>query len=433
MNHPLRNARARVFLLRCLCASVGLWLASSYAAEPKGKELSLRDAITATLAANPQLNVYPFREAALAGERATASLAPPLQLNGNLEDAFGSGTLQAADRAEFTLSFSQVVEIGGQRTARVGVVEQKSRMVQAQQRVTELDLLAETTRRFIALASAQEMQALAQRAAALAQQTLDALTPLVKAGQSPASEQARATAALKRAELTEARARTELEAARFTLAAMWNSSSPAFEQVYADLRDPGTAGDLNTLLIGLDSNPDIAQFAAQTRLHEAELTEARSQQRGTVQWSAGIRHLRETGDTGFVLSASLPLGARARAGGAITSAEAQLGVVQAERDVVLNRMRTQLQTLYLHLQQAIVDVNTLRDAVLPQLETAQEQTRVAYLNGRYSYLELISAQSEYLDAERALIDAATDAHLLRAEIERLTGEPLRSAAPETTP
>jgi cobalt-zinc-cadmium efflux system outer membrane protein len=422
-----------VFLLRCLCASVGLWLVPSYAAEPTGNELSLRDAITATLAANPQLNVYPFRAAALAGERDTAALAPPLQLNGNLEDAFGSGQLGGIDRAELTLSLSRVVELGGQRAARVAVAERKSRMVDADRRITELDLLAEVARRFITLASAQEVLALTQRATILAQQTLDALAPLVEAGQSPASEQTRASAALKRAELTEARARTELEAARLNLAGMWNSQSPSFTRASANLRDPGSAGDLNSLLIGLDGNPDLLQFASETRLREAELLEARSQQRGTVQWTAGIRHLREAGDTGFVLSASLPLGARARAGGAIASAQAQLSAVTVEREVVLNRMRTQLQTLHARLRQAILEVNTLHDAVLPQLETAQKQTRAAYLNGRYSYLELISAQAEYLDAERTLIEAATDAHLLRTEIERLTGEPLSSSTPETKP
>jgi cobalt-zinc-cadmium efflux system outer membrane protein len=78
----------------------------------------------------------------------------------------------------------------------------------------------------------------------------------------------------------------------------------------------------------------------------------------------------------------------------------------------------------LQLVHAVLEVNTLRAAVLPQLASAQQQTRDAYLSGRYSYVELVGAQAEYLDAERALIDAATDAHLLRTEIERLSGAAL---------
>ena len=89
-------------------------------------------------------------------------------------------------------------------------------------------------------------------------------------------------------------------------------------------------------------------------------------------------------------------------------------------------MRAQLYALHLQLTQAILEVNTLRDAVLPQLDTALEQTRSAYLGGRYTYLELVSAQAEYLDAELAMINAATDVHLLRAEIEHLSGATLNS-------
>ena len=85
------------------------------------------------------------------------------------------------------------------------------------------------------------------------------------------------------------------------------------------------------------------------------------------------------------------------------------------------------------LRGARIEVNTLRDAVLPQLNTALEQTRAAYVGGRYTYLELISAQAEYLDAELAMINAAADTHLLRAEIERLSGSALNPESRETNP
>jgi cobalt-zinc-cadmium efflux system outer membrane protein len=129
----------------------------------------------------------------------------------------------------------------------------------------------------------------------------------------------------------------------------------------------------------------------------------------------------------------MPLGSRTRASGAIATLEANLRDVAARRDIALNQMRAQLHGLHRQLTQAILEVNTLRDAVLPQLNTALEQTRTAYLGGRYTYLELITAQAEYLDAELAMINAAADTHLLRTEIERLSGVALNGTAPETNP
>jgi cobalt-zinc-cadmium efflux system outer membrane protein len=424
--HHVKPARAD--FIACLALALYALCHTGLAADAP---LTLRDAINATLAANPQLKSYPLRAAALDGERVTAAMRPPLQLNANLEDAFGTGAVRTLSRAELTLSLSQVVELGDQHEARVEVVGRRSALLRAEQRITELDLLADTTRRFIAVAAAQEQVALQRRAVVMAQETVDALVPLVAAGQSPAAEQARATAALARATLALAQASTDFDTARLALAAMWASLTPEFTRVTASLRDPGDAGDVTALLIGLDDNPDLQLFADSERLQQAELAVARSQQRGTVQWNAGIRHLREAGDTGLVVGASMPLGSRERAAGAIASAQAALDAVAIDRAIALNSLRTMLQTLHARLRQAILEVNTLRDVVLPALDSAQQQTRAAYLGGRYSYIELVSAQAEYLAAERALIDAATDAHMLRADIERLTGTALNSA--ETQP
>lgn len=428
MKHQHRSVAAAAFPA-CRAFVLGLLLVvagAAPAAEPLDATLSLRAAIDATLQANPQLAVYRFRELALDGQRATAGLRPPLQLNGNLEDAFGNGALNTLDSAEFTLSLSQVIELGGQRDARVGVAGQRMDLLHAEQRVTELDLIAEVTRRFIAVAAAQERLVLQGRATALAQQTLDALQPLVTAGQTPASEQSRASAALERARLAEGHAQATLDAAKVELASLW-AGNPEFTAVSADLLQVGSVGELSGLLLELDMNPDLLLFANEERLLDAQVREARSEQRGGVQVTAGIRHLRNGGDTGFLFSASMPLGSRERAGGAIATAEANRQEVAARRAIALNRMRAQLTGLHLQLSHAILEVNALLDAVLPELASAQQQTREAYLGGRYSYFELVGAQQEYLDAERALIDAATDAHLLRAEIERLSGAALPPA------
>lgn len=422
-------------LFHLIAAWLWLWLLCKpiLAAEPSDNQLTLREAIARMLDVNPELSVYRFREAAIAGMRTTAGLRPPLQVNGGLEDALGTGAVQSFDAAEFTLSLSQVIELGEQRDARIGIASQRADLLRAEQRVTELDLLAEVTRRFIATASAQEQLALQQRATTLAQQTLDALQPLVQAGQTAASEQTRATVALERARLTEAHARATLEAARINLSSMWASLVPDFNAVSAGLLVPAETGDLTNLLLGVEDNPDLLLFASEERLLDAQVREALSEQRGTMQWTAGIRHLREPGDTGFVFAASMPLGSRERASGAVATAEANLREVAARRNIAHNNMRAQLQALHLQLTQAVLEVNTLRDTVLPQLNTALEQTRAAYLGGRYTYLELISAQAEYLDAELAMINAAADSHLLRTEIERLSGAALDSALRETTP
>ena len=157
---------------------------------------------------------------------------------------------------------------------------------------------------------------------------------------------------------------------------------------------------------------------------EAELLLAQSRRQGDIGWSAGIRHLKEIDDTGFAFGVSIPLFNKARASGAVRTARANMQEMEMRRLTTLNAISGEVLSLHQLLQQAVLEVNTLQQSVIPTLETVQEQIQTAYAAGNYSYVELISAQQEYLDAHLSLISSATNAHKIRAEIERLSGLPL---------
>jgi cobalt-zinc-cadmium efflux system outer membrane protein len=411
----------RNLLLALTLSSTSLWV---NAQEDLTGTINLRDAFEAVMQSNPRLRSFQFREDALRGSRESADLNPPLRANGGIEEFLGTGNLQDFSATELNIGLSQVIELGGKRQARLGVANQRIDLLEAEQRVVELDLLGETIQRFLDVASAQQLVELQQRATEIANQTIELLEPLVAAGRSPQLEQDRAEAARIRAEAAEARAIALFDSARIRLSSMWAISEPQFDAVDANLLTVGNPGSLQTLLSNLASNPNVAIYASEERLREAELQQANTLKQSNVEWSAGVRHLRELNDTAFTLGVSMPLFAESRAQGQIREARANLQEVEARRAVTLNRLRGEITSLYQRLNQTISEVNLLQSEVLPRLESVQEQSRVAYENGTYSYLELISAQQEYLDAELALINSATTAHKLRAEIERLSGEPL---------
>lgn len=80
--------------------------------------------------------------------------------------------------------------------------------------------------------------------------------------------------------------------------------------------------------------------------------------------------------------------------------------------------------MYQELSHSYKEVELLRDAVLPKMERAVDETRYAYERGRYGYVEWAAAQRELIDLRHALLKAYADVHLYRIEIERLTGTSL---------
>jgi outer membrane protein, heavy metal efflux system len=408
-----------------------LYCACSFAAE-NDRPLSLRDAINATLAQNPQLVSYELRQQALAGEQQTAALKPALQLNGEAENLAGSGTYKGTDSTEFTLALSSVIELGGKRDARLGVITERQQQLAGQRRVAELDLLAEVTRRFIDAAAAQQQLESQRDSLALAGDTVKAVKQRVEAGNTPSAELARAQANQIRQSIALQQAELAFTSARLKLAALWSNEAPGFDNVSADLLKIPSTPSLNDLLAGLPNNPDIALFASEARLREAELRLAQSKAKADLEWTAGVRQLQASGDQALVLGLKVPLAGERRATGEIATARANQQLVESERELALRQLRAQLVGLYQEREGARLEVNGLREQVIPQLKQALAGTRSAFNNGRYGYLELASAQQELLQAETALIAVAAKTHQLQTEIERLSGSPLVPAG-EVTP
>ena len=414
--------------------------------------LTLQDAIKSTLLHNPQLAGYEFRTKALAGEQQTAGLKPQLKLSTHLENIAGSGEFKGVDAGELTPSLSSVIELGGQRDVRLGLVTARQQQLASTQRVLALDLLTQVTQQFIAIAAAQEQLKLLQQSQQLVHENVTSLAKQVQVGRTPEAELLRAKASLARAIIDVQKTQQQLKSERVKLSAFWAGSQstgsqstgsqttgsqsllgqPAFTQVEADLFSLPPLVPLATLISKLDANPDLAVLGDEVHLRAAELQQAQAERKPTIEWNAGVRRLQMSDDSALVLGVSMPLGSANRAAGAITTASANQAGAEQEQSATRIKLHNQLISLHGAYEQALAEVNSLRSDVLPLLKQALRATADGFQQGRYSFLELNLAQRELLNEQLALIDSAARAHELSADIERITGAALTSAPQQTS-
>jgi cobalt-zinc-cadmium efflux system outer membrane protein len=411
----------RALALACAALPMG------FAGSASSQALTLASAIEQTLATNPELRVYAPRLAADRARAAQAALMRPLELEAEVQDAFGTGRASGFDIAETTFALSQVVELGGKRGLRTDAAAASTALTDAERAAAELDVLAEVTRRFIHVAADQEHLALTMRATALADDNVAAATARVAAARAPEVELRRARVTRSRAGVEQEHAEHELLTSRRKLAAMWGDTDATFDRVGADLYALPPSEGYEELVARLETNPDFLRFASEERLRDAELRVAEAHARTDLTWRAGLRILSESNDEALVFGVTLPLNAARRARHEIAAARAEREQVSAERDAHRVRAAAQLFELFQELRHATTEAEMLRTNVLPEMEAALEATRYAFERGRYSYLEWVDAQRELIDVQGALIDASANAHLYRTEIERLTGEPLSGA------
>jgi cobalt-zinc-cadmium efflux system outer membrane protein len=406
---------ARVVVLCTLSTTA----AAQQAAAPE-PPLTLRAALEQALARNPQLQGFQFRLRAQEARAATAALRPPWELRAELENVAGTGELSGADAAEATFSLSRVIELGDKRTRRVEAASAARDLVETERAAAQLDVTAEVARRFIHVASDQEQLLLTRRATELAQETLDSARLRVQSARAPEVELNRARIALARAQIEQEHAEHELATSRRKLAAMWGATEDRFGRIEADLFSLPRAPSFEQLADAIPRSFDLARFASEARLRDAELRVAEARARSDLAISAGIRHLQTADDQAFVLGATLPLGARSRATGAIAEARAQRELTDSEREAHRVRVLAQLFEVCQELTHSVTEAQTLRESVAPEMEAALESTQYAFERGRYSYLEWTEAQRELIAVRRALIEASANAHLFQVEIERLT-------------
>ncbi len=384
--------------------------------------LSLSGAVRRTLENSPDLAALPFPLRAQAARIDAAGLRPAPEVGVQLENVLGSGSRRWGNAAEATFALSQVIELGGQRQRRVEAAEGSRALLETEQAITQLDVLAEVSRRFIHVAGDQKQLELTALATRLAEKTLAEVQRRVEAARSPVAELHRARISLARAEVEHEHAEHELLTSRRKLAAMWGEKEASdFGAVNADLFRLPEIGDYEVLATQLSSTPDFLRFATEARQRDAELRLAEAKSRANPTVSAGLRLFRDENDAAFVAGVSMPLFARRQAQPAIAEARAQREAVDAERRVAQVKAEASLYELVQELRHGITEAEMLRDRVLPEMEKALAATEYAWQRGRYSYLEWTEAQRERIAVQRALIDAAANAHLFRVEIERLTG------------
>ncbi|MBQ0744345.1 MAG: TolC family protein [Pseudomonas sp.] len=412
---------------RCrLCAAIVLaWVATSSAHAQTDDQLSLGEAISYAINRNPDLPIFDLRIRALDGQRMTAGQLPAYELGLETEGIAGSGD-QGVDTAEYTLSLSSILEMGGKRQARTSIVDAELDLVEAERRAGLLDLLGSVTQTFISTLAIQEKIGVAEEAVDIAETAYETVTRRAQQGAAPETDVLRAKAALAQARIELSNLTANHQVQKANLAANWGEVSADYSRLHGDLFRFEAAGSFDNLLEDITKNPNIEVFASEQRVREAEVQLAESQADSDIRWAIGTRRLEATNDFAVVASASIPLFSGKRNRGQVRSALAAQEEVLYRRDNALLRLRARLFEAYQTRQQYLEAFRVMNKQMIPDLTEALGLTREGYERGRYSYLEWNAAQADLLSARLSLIETASSILLNQALIEQLTGQPLEA-------
>ncbi len=388
--------------------------------------LSLWDALSLSLGHNPRLNAAKWSLKGQEARVARSGLLPNPRLRIALEDFAGSGDHRGYNLAETTLMLSQLIELGGKRMKRYRLAGTERDLALWDYEAERLQTVMTTMQAFVAVLADQKRGELARQTLALAKKLHRTVSDRVAAGEVSRLESYKSRVELAQARLQASRAEQSLVSSRQRLAATWGDPEPRFDKVSGDLGETQPSPALPLLISRLESNPDVARWAAEMARRQRLLEVAKAATIPDLTVRAGIRQYAENGDVAAVAVFQLPLFIFNNQKTRVDEAEAGMSRAQYLRRANLVEARRQLVTVYQRLRQTRIAAEILREEVLPSAKAAFDAVREAYRLGKVGVLDLIDAQRTLFSARRQEVDTLAAWHLWRAALERLVGGSLNS-------
>lgn len=397
--------RAAIVVAACL---------PSAALAQDAQPLTLDDAIRRTLAAAPQTASTTARNEALAAARTAAGLRPQPSIDVTAEN-FGIPTGNLYDQFQLTGTYSQRIERGGKREARVALVDRDMDVVRAEAIVTRLDIIASVQRLYVEVQSAEALINSARQRLTVAQLLEREIKRRVASAKDPLFAGMRAATSVSEAKVDLELAIHARDAALKRLTAMWNGSPDGLGVKTGEfLSIDAPVGPV------LPSPADLAVFSARGARADAAVTLQQANAKRDPTLSAGPRFI-GSGDVAIVAGVSFPLGGRRLATARVAEAQAERRRVDADLAVERFTRERAIALAAEKVEESRHEVEAIRDQVLPNAELTLEEVRVGYNRGFFSFVDVSGAQTALANANARMIAAARRYHEARVELDRLTG------------
>ncbi|MBX7256998.1 MAG: TolC family protein [Candidatus Hydrogenedentes bacterium] len=185
------------------------------------------------------------------------------------ESQAGSGTF---GNVEMTLSLSQLIELGGKRAARIAVAKSERAIAEWDYEVARFEVVGQVVSRFAETLAAQEHLKQERQVVELAEALAETVGRLAEAGSVSPLEGRRARAEAERARIDLTQRERELHQARVRLASTWGSTRPQFAEAVGDITQIVDVPPLDDLLARRDRHPMLKRWASELERRGAVLS-----------------------------------------------------------------------------------------------------------------------------------------------------------------
>ena len=390
--------------------------AAALAIPAQSQRLTLESAVSRTLNTAPEAVANAARLEALRAARSQAGVRPNPTLEVLGENVAGTGPYTFLGRAELTASYAQTIERGGKRRARVALAERDIGVAEAEALVQRLDIAERAQSAYVEALTAQAQLEVAAERLRLVKILAVEVNRRVREARDPLFAGTRAATRVAEAEVDLELAEHARDAALTRLTALWGGS-PAGMTISTDefFNLTPTQGS------AVRAPAELAVLEARVRRAEAAIAveQARRVQDPTVR--GGLRYLNETADLAVLGGVSIPLARHDTNRANIERAIAERRRMEADIEVArLARLRD-LRLAEEKVEEARREADAILKRVYPGAEKTLAQVREGFARGGFRHVDIDEAQTRVVQVRQRMVEAISEYHKARVQLDRLTG------------
>jgi len=386
-------------------------LSAASAPAPTVQPLTLAEAIRLALQFSPQIVANQQELAASDGTVIQAGARPNPEIQALIEDT-------RRESRTTTVQFSQPIELGGKRSARVSVAELGRAQTAVDVEGRRAQIRADVSDAFFGAVIAQERVQLAQASAELSGRAADAASKRVQAGKVSPVDETRAKVAHAGVRVELRQAQGELRSARQRLSALLGPAAPR-AQVLA-----WQSNALPALLspdTSLTDVPALRQARLEVDRRQAMVELERARRIPDVTLTLGAKRDQQVGRNQTVIGLSIPIPVLDTNRGNLLQALRLHDKAEADLQATQIRIDTKWTQLSERQRSAQAEVQALKEEVLPGAESAWQAATTGFELGKFSFLDALDAQRTLFQARAQYLRALNELYRTTADIDRLLG------------
>ena len=317
---------------------------------------------------------------------------------------------------ETTGMISQTIILGKKRKLKIKLNELYFNKERLEYEILKQAKLTEVFKAFVSILHLQEILILQKDRITVADNLMNAVSRKVEAGKLSPAEKSRARIQLFQERLKLRSIEKSLQTAWNSISVLWGDEKSPFNQAIGDL---SLLRDI-PILISLEMAPDIQIFKLSLDIQQQKIQSEKAEAIPDLDLGAGLKRSNIQRNT-FQVGLSIPLPIFNRNQGNIKSAISELEQAQLELKRIESQLKTDVSNFQAQLENLVSEITIIDDDIIPEAQNACTIITDGYLNGRFTYLDVVNSQEMWFQSREQYVNALKDYHTNLFELERITG------------